>query len=413
MRTKSALLAVLIASMTVAPRGYAVDLVEEARFVVPRQVQVTGSLAAGERVYAMVAVEEPAANEPAPRRKGLLAAWDLKGNLQWQTELPITHKMIMARGQLVLAHDDGTLQAQRELIGVDAITGKVLRRVPLDGRPLELAYYPAADRIVILQMPQKRLETLKDAWMEVAAYDRDFKQSWLSKFDGTELEPLRLNGQTIVVGTNHPRVPVLARLDPATGKMLWSGWWGEPLFGQAPAAVTDKQPFTPDRLLAAPLPKAIGFLDMERCMIQSETGVWTMPVRMDWSKDWPVPNRLYHHGNRLYFTVWQLKGITHGAVELPTGKLLWTDETNTVSYKGPVFWGERVVFLSRRLTNGLTGGPNVTDLRVYDAAGKLRVQQSKKAPEWWDDTIAAQAVGDRLYVVRNHELIALKWQEKK
>lgn len=411
MRLVAGLLIVFLGAAT----ARAAELVEGACFALPQQTQVIKYLVSGERVFASVRVDTRAnvagQGNGAPEYKSVLAAWDLKGKLVWQADFPLAYHLLFADGQLVMARDDGTVQAQRELIWIDPATGKVRRRAALDGRPGSVCYYPKADRIVVLLYPQKRLETLDGAWMEVAAYNQEGQRAWLWKIDATELDALRLDGEVLVVGSTFSKTPVVVRLDPGSGQEMWRTPWERKGTPDVPRELAVKEgALNLDHVIALPVDGAVEFLDLARGKVQ---------VRYPWSFKLPEPSphpmyRQYAirgHSDRYYFTRWELEGITLAAAAFPSGKLLWAEETGTVSYRPPVAWGDRTVFLTRRLTGGLVGSVSLTELRIYDARGKLLTRQGKNYPDHWDDTVSAQAVGDRLYVVRNGQVVALKWVE--
>jgi len=101
-----------------------------------------------------------------------------------------------------------------------------------------------------------------------------------------------------------------------------------------------------------------------------------------------------------------------GACAWPAGKPIWVDKTNTVSYGQPVAWGENVVFLARRLSNGLTGHVTLTELRVYGPRGDLRCYSAREKAHW-EDTVTPVADGTYLYLVDHGTVVAFQMEQEK
>jgi len=405
---------VLCAVACAAPPPGALQIAPDAAFSVKDATQIMNFLAADDAVFASVRYEGPEVESPYRRgaggpvmireRRSALAAWDTDGRPLWQQDYPAAYKLALADDKLVLAHDTGMADGERGLIWIDSRTGREISRVKLSGRPCHMSYYPQADLTVLIVMPQHRLRTLEGAWMEVAAFDSHGRQAWLWKYDCTELAPLRMDGKALVVVASHAKAPAVVRLDPASGREMWRAKWdfGEAVESSAARAAGDSH----ESLVLVPMAGGVRFLDLATGRTVRDIPLPALGGRRAWAVE---------HYDRFYVTSDDLKGITLAAYAYPSGRLLWSDETGTVSYFGPVAWGRNVVFMARRLSEGLTGRTTVNELRAYGPDGKCLALVSGEAPSgespfYWNDTLLPQVAGDRLYAAAGRSVLAMKWQ---
>jgi len=392
-------------------------LSEVAEFAIPGQSQVLKFLLVDGWVIASVRYGESAPQRPkshggrgdiANGSRTALVAWDPGGELLWKSDLPGAYHLIPAGNQIVLAYDAGGVDSPRGLIWIDPADGRKVRHVELPGRPATVAFNRHSESVVMVLYPDRRLRVIDDKTrMEVRSYRSDGTLGWAHEEPVSELQAVRLDGPAVVVSSYSSVQPFVTGLDPITGKPLWRRAWGR--FPAVPEYGT-RRPQKLDGLAILAKQEGIEFVD-------AATGatVHALP-RPDVRQ---MTLRLSAHVDRIFYTSTELEGVTLAAQAFPGGDLLWSDETGTVSYRNPVAWDKNTVFLCRRLSQGLTGRVVVSELRIYGAGGELLAKLVKRrldehcgetAEGYFDDTVAAQAVDNRLYVVVDGRLIAMQWQ---
>lgn len=334
-----------------------------------------------------------------------LAAWTLDGRALWRQDSPRAYKLELAGSEVALAYDGGGVHSERGIIWFDVATGKQLRRTKLEGRPLDMRYYSEVRLLVLMIMPQHRLETMDGAWMEVAAYDAEGRPAWRWKKDGPALSPLRMDGSTLVVGASYGPVPAAIRLDPATGRLVWSAPWNfdEPV----KASPGPEAPLSHESLVMLPMSAGARFLDLANGQPAADVPLPEIPRRGTWT--------VAGQGDRVYVTSDDLKSITLAAYRFPSGQRIWVDETGTVSYFGPAAWGSDVAFMARRLSGGLVGQAMTTELRVYGPQGDLLGYVASDSPDGtlhWMDNLPIRVVGDRIYAAASNAVLAIRLQAK-
>jgi HEAT repeat protein len=381
-------------------------LVQVAAFSVPQPYSVWRFVIAGDKLFAAVRYQagikpaESVGRQPdvtVPVIKDALAAWDLNGKMLWKTDLHPASQVVVAGSRIVVVHDIGNRQSG--LIWIDAADGKRLGSIELPGRPGTLAFNTHAELLMMVLYTQERLASLEGG-MEVRAYKMDGTLAWAHKEPVPELAGLCLEGRGIVVaGSSGAKEPFVAGLEPLSGKLLWRRRWGRfPAVPEAGAKVPDNL----KGLACIPGSEGIEFVD-------PATGATGHALPRVKGQPW-VP-KFSNHTDRIYFTSTTLENFTLAAMAFPSGKLLWVDRTGTISYGSPTAWGENTAFLTRRLSEGLTGTVTVTELRIYSPQGvNLHTTVKERPSEMFNDVVSPQASGERLYLVEGSQIVALHWQ---
>lgn len=365
-----------------------------ATFAIPRQYQVMKFAANDDAVFASVRYRDQEDEQPKPA----LARWDPDGTLRWQKAMPEACQLARAGNKLALAYDDGTLDAQRGFFTLDTETGAILTETPLDGRPGFLCYYPRERLLVFIIYPQHRMQTLDGAWMEVRAYTLEGEEAWRWKADTTELAPCRMDGRLLIVCSSDARNPFLARLDPATGTMIWQRRW-------------DRQSVEQKLAIANPIACALTSWSNATGLTLLDPATGAMQILIT-GQQAPVRYAKYcTAADRVYaaITLQEDKGILLQAFELPGGKLLWMNEWShpVDCVTDPIVWSDRLAVLCR------SNGAGRTELRIYSLTGVLLaiVAREFHVLEYWNDTVPMQVVGNRLYLVDTKILTAIEWKD--
>lgn len=376
----------------------------ESRLTIKNATQVMNFVAVKHAVFASLRHMTKAKDDAEPERRPVLVAWKPDGTLLWTSEQPEAYKLAVTRDHVVLAYDAGYRDSERGLIWIDAETGKEARRVLLPGRPMLMRFVPELDLLIVFVMSAGRAggsSNKDDVWLGALAYDLDGKAVWEWREKCHELAPLRVDAETIVVTAYLGNDRSVIGVSTKTGKALWRAPWDDNGAIEAP---TLEKSFTSHRSLALLLcKKGVRFLDAGSGEPKGALPLPSQGYRKVWTTE---------QNDRLFFTSDVLDGITMAAYGIPSGKAIWSDETGTVSYAGPVAWGAETVFLARRLTGGLTGTISLTELRIYSPHGALVGHMPtvplKRGSLYWDDTQSPQLVYGRLYVASDNAVVILR-----
>jgi len=382
-------------------------LVRATEFAVPGQTAVARFELAGGKLFASVRYGAGTSPVPygdrripvtVPQSKTALAAWDLDGNLLWKTDLPLAYRLAVAGNRVVLAHDDGSLHAERGLIWVDAGTGNELHRVPLPGRPASLDFNRHSESLLMVLYPQARMLSIKDSWMEVRSYRMDATPAWVYKEPVSELRGVRTDGPVIVVHSPGGKEPSAVGLGAISGKPIWRR-----VVGQSPSVPKPGTPLPKSLEGLACIPGQGGFE-----FLDASTGELLHAFPRLKTRRWVAKPC---HDDRISFTSMELEGYTLAEFDFTSGRLLWADRTGTVCYGQPAAWGANTVFLARRLSEGLTGTVTLVEMRIYSPGGVLLHHDVRERGEagFWNDVIRPRVAGERLYLVEKHRVVALRW----
>jgi outer membrane protein assembly factor BamB len=336
-----------------------------------------------------------------------LVRWDTQGKLIWKTEIIGAYKLARAGQVLALAYDSGESNAERGIYWIDPESGDILGQELLSGRPARMQYYPEANVLALIVYPKERMNAIEGSWMEVQGFKPGGKLLWRWKADVSELGSLKMDERCLAVIGTHPTgqdAEFVARLDPKTGKELWR----VPMkcaAGKQPEVDPGAQSLAMDSCIGLPCGReGVIFLDAET----GRPARWTPLPSLDPSGRL---SGLMIHTNipgTLYLLTDNIDGITAAAVDYASGKVLWQDETQTVSYFAPVAWGNRVVFMARRNSQGLNGRIALTELRIRTPGGANLACDVRETPEpHWNDIVPPQVMGNRLYVGEGRRLVAI------
>lgn len=407
------------------------------RFTVEKATQIMSFVVSKDAVYASIRYTGPLITDPRIRsqrpwmtheRHSAVVAWRPDGELLWQADYPEARYLALADDKLVLAYNSGWLYSKKGIIWIDRVTGQEAHRTEFGGRtelggsPLNLTYYPKVQLVVMLRIsPECGLHGLNDVWMEVVAYKSNGTLAWQWKHECRDLYALRIDGEALVVGTTYSEKPLIVRLDPRTGQEMWRVPWNS----RKPIKQNEGEnaPDSHESLVMVPMRYGVSFLDMA-----SGKTVTSFPLpelsfrhirsflprpKVSFRQIWRV-----QHYDRVYITSNDVKGITIAAYHFPSGRVLWADETGTVSRGGPVAWRENVVFLARGRGESRSplgfGTVTLIELRVYGPKGRLLAKiahnPQEKSEFFLNDTVRAQAVGERLYVASRNAVMAMRWK---
>jgi len=363
-------------------------------FAVPGQAHTALYLACDDGVFASVMVKETA--EPG---QYALVRWQPDGTVAWRKPMPMAVQLVRAGGVLALAYDDGSLEAQRGLLMVDAATGKVLAETSLDGRPYGLSYYPRERLFITLLYPQHRLRTLTGAWMEARAFTPEGREAWRWKIDATELAPGCMDGRRLIVCAGLPGNPRVTRLDPATGGVVWQRTWPDARQG-APIGTAG----VVCAIAKWSMPGSLVWLDPDTGAMAPLLTPDGAPFR--WLRYCTTADRLYAAA-----TPEMMQQVELHALALPEGRPAWTNTFRHFAgaVTDPVVWGDRVAVLYRTLVQD--PGQRVQDIRlqIFRTDGALLATVGPNL--LLDDSKPMQVAGDRLYVAQRDGVVALAWKE--
>ncbi len=344
----------------------------------------------------------PTTRAPRREQRWALLAWTPDGRKLWQKDYPRAFRLVAAGDRVALMYQEVTPQLRGGIIWIDATTGKELWHVKFSRVPTYMCYYPQ-ERMLVAIVRSPTINTRgQGAWMDVLAFDADGRQAWTWRYRKcADLDPARMDGRTLVLVPAYASQPAIVRLDVATGREVWRVPWDcdKPVEKfqhprQAPRALV--------ALVPVKGPDGVVFLDMT-----DGTVAWSAPAPPDSRRVWTTdePDRVYLTGD-------PMKGKMLAACGYPSGKLIWTDQTATASYAGPVAWGPDVVIVMHRVLARAVGNNVQAELRVYARDGTLKGHRPSNDPDNADQalgyTLRPVPVGDRLYVATLNAVVALR-----